>query len=737
MRVLLLALSLTLALPTFVAAQDDPGDAYLDAAARELVRQARARRVTTDRRIQSYQTDAVERVSVGLRVGIGEKLLYRRETASRIDWKRDGPVNIEVVGAREVLPAVSARPQVPFDLARYVPHLAFDPIDSEMLLRFDTTVIRHPLAAGSETHYRFGSGDSTVIQLPDGRAVRLLELRIIPRRRDEHLIRGSFWLDAETHAVVQAYFRLSRDIAVRDGDAPPFLNPIGAELDYIAIDYGLWDLRWWLPRTVAARGVMQAGMIRMPMSYERRYEQYQIQGDTTATAPVPGEAPVMDTRPCRPPPIRMTIAVGREGPPDTTSARFRRMRARQAARDSVIAERRRAAGADSAQICDRQFTVTMADTASLLNSTRLPVSIYDSDTEIIDAEELRAIADRVGQIPEPPWQLTSPLLQWGLKGPGLVRYNRVEGLSLGARTLLDLGRIETDGEVRFGFADKDVGGELGVTHKGDDARLRVAGYHRLDVVDFTGSPFSLTSSLNALLFGSNDVGFFRASGAELRITPPSARTQWYELRLFAERQRGVVKNTDFSLWHVIKDDRVFRENPGADAADQIGGVLRLRTSLGVDPRTPRTTAQLELHGETGDYDFLRPRLTLRTSVPLTTGLAIGAEIEGATTFGDGTVQRAWHIGGSSTVRGYSTSALLGNAFWRARLELGLGLPIVRLTPFADAGWAGRREDIEYSTPLRALGIGASFMDALIRIDVAKALDQQRGWKLHVYLNSVL
>src|SRR5690606_12229301 len=155
---------------------------------------ARARRLTTDRRIESYRTTAAERLTMGLSLGIGEKLLYRREMVSRIDWGRDGPVGIEVLAAREVLPPFSGAGPLPAVLAGYRPRLAFDPVDAEMLLRFDSTVVRHPLAAGSEAHYRFATGDSTVVRLPDGREVRLRELRIEPRRRDRHLISGSFWL---------------------------------------------------------------------------------------------------------------------------------------------------------------------------------------------------------------------------------------------------------------------------------------------------------------------------------------------------------------------------------------------------------------------------------------------------------------------------------------------------------------------------------------------------------------
>jgi hypothetical protein len=177
------------------AGAQEPADAYVNDDARTLVRLARLRRNTVDRRIEAYGTTARERFSVGLHAGIGEKLVYRRETVTRIDWQRDGPVALDVLAMREVSPLFDAEPEVPLDMSAELLRLAFDPVESEMLLRFDTTGIRHPLTEGSEAQYRFEAGDTTVIRLPDGRAVRLRELRFIPRRRDPHLIHGSFWLE--------------------------------------------------------------------------------------------------------------------------------------------------------------------------------------------------------------------------------------------------------------------------------------------------------------------------------------------------------------------------------------------------------------------------------------------------------------------------------------------------------------------------------------------------------------
>jgi hypothetical protein len=95
LRPLLIALLLLDAGAAAAAAQ---ADAYADPLARELVARARERRTLEDRRIQSYRTTATERISAGLKLGIGERLLYRRETASIVDWSRD-TVRIHVVGA--------------------------------------------------------------------------------------------------------------------------------------------------------------------------------------------------------------------------------------------------------------------------------------------------------------------------------------------------------------------------------------------------------------------------------------------------------------------------------------------------------------------------------------------------------------------------------------------------------------------------------------------------------------
>lgn len=732
MRLVLPVLILiTIAAP---AAAQQPADAYADATAAALVRDARARRLLIDRRIEAYETTARERMSVALSAGIAERLLFRRESVSRIHWTPD-TVRIDILAAREVLPPVQGAPQIPAGLSGYMPVLAFDPVDSEMLLRFDSTVIRHPLASGSEQHYRFAAGDSTVIQLPGGRVVRLRELRIQPRRRSPRLISGSFWLDMDTHAVVQAYFRLSKGFEESDGGGPPFLRPMRAEIDYVAIEYGLWELRWWLPRIVAATGVFQAGRLRMPLEYHRRYEDYSVTGDTAAALPVADDA-LLAERPCRPRgsfTVNVSVGTSSDG---ATEARADSALQRRARADSARA-RRSAVQQDTARVCDRPFIVTRQPDSLMMSSAHLPAEIYSDDEPLISDEELRSIVDRVRDLPVPPWRLGRPVVQLPHQGPGLLRYNRVEGLSLGVRALMDLGIAAADAELRFATGPRELFGEVGVARAGQRLDTRLAAYRRVGVVDISTQPFSLGSSAAALLLGRDDADYFQATGGEVILRPPVARSQGYELRLFAEAQRALARVTDFSAMNLIDSDRTFRDNLAAQPAEQIGASLRLVTSGGYDPGALRWGAEAVLHGETGDYRFLRPSARMRATRPLLPRLWLGAEAAAGTTLGSAPVQRRWQIGGAATLRGYGAAAITGDTYWRGRAEIGAGLPLVRLAFFGDAGWAGARDDLTAGRPLRSVGIGLGFLDGMLRFDVARGIDAPRSWRVHMQMDGVM
>ena len=704
------------------AAQDD---AYRDPHARELVRLARARRAVVDTRITGYQVTARERISARMSVMGIEKLLFRRETASRIDWSRD-TVRVEVIGAREVIPAVRAGAEriSPDNIAGAAMAIAFDPADPEMLIRFDSTVIRNPLAAGSEAHYRYSSGDSLSIRLPNGRGVRILELRIAARRADPHLINGSFWLDSETHAVVRVGFRQSRPFSTAKPGVTVVMPEAGAELDYVAIDYGLWDRRWWLPRSVAARGVAHFSGRRFPLSYERTYEGYRVAGDTLAAAPTRQSAPLGSA--AEPPRCRRTIRgsinIGTSVRSDSSwEAAWDRELARMAAGDTAKSD------SAAAPKCTQAFVVTRAPGTDLVSGPAFPAGIYDEKEGAVSEQELRTLAELVRDLPGTPWSVGRPGVR--LLSPELVRFNRVEGLSLGARASLPLGPAELRGELRAGTTG-EIGARLAGIHSTAALRSEVAAYRGLEAVAVAAQPFSLASSASALLLGRDENDYFRATGAELRLSPAATRRQRWDVRLFAEHQQAVRARTELSLRGALDNDFDVRDNVVAQRLDQAGATLRLRAARGDDPARLRTRAELELHGETGGATFGRPLLRLGAEGPIAGGVGYGVSLAGGTGFGEVPVQRLWQIGGATTVRGHDAASMRGETLWLARAELTRGAPMMRLSLFGDAGWSGDSADLWDARPLRGVGAGVSLLDNLLRVDLAHGLGGG-GFRLHL------
>ncbi len=718
MRSLLFLALLLTALPAF--AQDD-------ARGRELLRLARARRAVVDNRITAYEVTAHERISARLAVLGTERLLFRRETAARINWNRD-TVRIELLGAREAVPVASARAQLPSpDIASSVTALAFDPSDPEMLVRLDSTSIRNPLSEGSEAHYRFTAGDSLTIRIPGGRMVRILELRIAARRADPTLINGSFWLDSETHAVVRAGFRQSRPYSSRGSGVSALAPEVGGELDYVAIDYGLWDRRWWLPRTVVARGIARVGGTRLPLAYERRYEGYTVQGDTLATLPAREAGSAAAEPRCRRR-IRVSIDIGDNPRSDSSWNEAWRREADHVARGDS------AANGAVGGTCGATFLVKRAEGVDLVAAPSLPGSIYEEGEGAVREEDLRALADLVDDIAGAPWTVGRPSVQ--VLTPELVRFNRVEGLSLGARAVLPLGPAELRGELRAGTTG-EIGARISGIHSTAALRREVALYRGLEPVQMASQPFSLGSSLSALVLGRDENDYFRGTGAEVRLSPAATRRQRWDVRLFAERESPVSAQSDLSLRGLIDGGFDPRENVAADRLYQAGATLHLRGARGDDPARLRTRAELELHGETGDRSFVRPLLRLGAEGLIGAGLGYGLSVAGGSGFGDVPVQRLWQIGGVTSVRGHDAASMRGEAVWLSRAELTRGTTGARVSLFGDAGWAGERGEITNGRPLKGVGVGLAFLDNLVRLDLARGLGSGGGWALHLRMGGGL
>lgn len=703
---------------------------YLDARAGELVRMARERRLVADVSVESYKALTKERMSAGLRGIRRDRLLYRREVAGRLEWTRNGQGKIEILGAREVVPVAIKNVQIPSDLDSYMPHLAFDPADNQMLIGWkDNEFVRHPLAPDAERYYQYRTGNITTMQLPDGKVVRLIELEVIPRTVDPHNISGSFWLDEETHGVVQAAFKLSRDIdIIRDMEdeddeddedlkhMPGFLKPMTAAVDYVTINYGLYDLKWWMPRSVLFEGMVRVGVMKMPMQYERTYSNYEIVGS---------DKPV----------IKLQAELEK---PDTSKAATDSCRNKMSVNVNIGGDKpnENRAGTRTVQ-CGRWAVTIPNDTALLLNSPELPPDIFATGEELVPESELREIAGRIEKLGGGPRMLPSPVPDYSLLSVSNARYNRIEGLSVGPKGTVDFGAFKISGSARIGFADWEPNVELGVTKPFEDHTLTVNGYRRLNAMDPWARPFSFGASLSALLFGRDDADYYRSLGAEVIAEPSASSSHWYTLRLYTQKETAATTETNASLRRVFNGSFAFRPNLTADEITVSGGELTLRWNHGLDPDGLRFSGDLYSNGGIGTEKFARSALTLRASFPLLSSVSGALEASAGLTSKDAPLQHRWYLGGANSLRGYAGSVISGEAFWRGRAEIGYGMPAIKLVGFSDVGWAGTRDQYDVGKPLLSAGVGASMLDGIVRFDVARGLREPKGWSAMLYFDAAL
>ena len=65
-----------------------------------------------------------------------------------------------------------------------------------------------------------------------------------------------------------------------------------------------------------------------------------------------------------------------------------------------------------------------------------------------------------------------------------------------------------------------------------------------------------------------------------------------------------------------------------------------------------------------------------------------------------------------------------------RTDVGLEYGAARPGVFADFGWVGDRDRWrDVGRPLAGVGVGSSFMDGLIRADVARGIYPAKRWRL--------
>ncbi|HEY1951672.1 MAG TPA: hypothetical protein VGG76_02610, partial [Gemmatimonadaceae bacterium] len=522
--------------------------------------------------------------------------------------------------------------------------------------------------------------------------------------------------------LVRAVYRMAQEMDIMavaneekdandpDDDIPrwvkPMITPMRANVSAITVEYGLHEGRFWLPRSQTIEGEAQVSFMHVPFKLEQRYSYESVNGEE----PMPAVAfAVADTA------------------RDSVSRAARRDRRATECKTGTVRTTMRSNRDEGMPILVR----VPCDSVALAHSPDLPKSIYDEGEQVFGSAEREALVSEALTLgAQPGFNPQKASISWGLP---FTRFNRIEGLSSAVAVDEVLGNgYSTHALFRLGAADLSPNGELSIDRT--DGRRKIGGgvYRRLVASNDWGDPLGFSSSVSALFFGRDEGFYYRTWGAELKSEKDYGLiTSW---RLFGEQQFGATVHTDFSIAHPggVKGGLT---NIEAVKGQVVGLGLEHHSSLGLDPHGFRALTDIKLEGAAGSFDYTRGSL----QTTLSHGLG---GLDGALTVGGGTsggalpIQKQFFLGGVGTVRGQRAGAEIGDSFWMSSLELGSRSVGFRKIVFGDLGWAGSRTSFSHpGRPLSGAGVGASFMDGLIRVDLAKGIYPEKSLRANLYLEA--
>ena len=747
--------------------QVGPDSAFVDSVARQLHAAAVANWKKVDESLRSYTARIEQRMAAAVRTPLKDRVVYRSESAMRVLWQRDaGPVT-QVLGTRSSYPGrdsgararnfrwLSEIPfEKPFDPSgdRLLFGLAKEAPDSgEAVVRARTEIrnlgivgaaddfwFAHPLTENAGADYRFRSGDTLTLSFPDGSRLKAVQLDILPREADPHLISGTLWIEPGSGALVRAVYRLARpldmirDMELEPGESgpppfPPMLRPLTMDVAFVSVTYGLWEDAVWMPRAMRMEAEIGVGaLVRFPVSFEMSYR---IE----------------------------SVVVGQSEAADASAAFI----AQSLERDDGV----------SYEVVDRTvwgegpggMVIVPTDPEVAANSPHLPPPIWNEAVGFQTGADRERFVAALAALPEATSStaIGRLTLDWPWTREGLLRYNRVEGLAVGTRLKAALGRrLSLAATGGLGLADLRPKARVALERSTGLRRLSLASFHELRATDAAGRYLGLGNSARALFLGRDYGDYYQSTGAELTWRPPALAPESFSFRVYGERQTTVETEAAFAVFRAFSDDWSFRPNPIVDDIEEAGAELLLSPWWGGEPSGAQFGLDLHVQGatwrpflkglsegresstdDTGD-DYVRASAIVRTVVPLFSGTGalwrLGAEAGAGTGWGEVPAQRAWPLGGAATLRGFRPGTVSGTTFLRGRLELARATDELGASFFGDAGWAGDRTAFGTGDVLYGVGLGVTILDGLLRVDLARALNgSDPKLRVHVHVDAIM
>ena len=343
---------------------------------------------------------------------------------------------------------------------------------------------------------------------------------------------------------------------------------------------------------------------------------------------------------------------------------------------------------------------------------------------------MHSVSDTITQVGD--WQAAEEKsklprsFRWGPQRPDLLRYNRVEGLSVGIRAQgrpeSPLGPISVIGTASLGLANLKPNLRLNFARETLEDEITFSGFHELTAIVERDGHLKLGNSITALVAGRDDGDYYQRSGVSLEWARSSVQQTSLRVRLFGEHHRPAEIESDFTIWGLINENSEWRPNIRVDAGWFLGSSIEFASKWGSDPRFFQGRMFGSLESGVGTTEYVRAGLQGSLDVPIVRDTRISLEAGVGTSVGRLPIQRGWYIGGPSTLRGFPPRVLGGSRFARVRAGVIRSFSFGDISFFSDGAWVPYHHHFEgeaddYGT-LFSVGSGLSVLDQLIHLDAS-------------------
>jgi hypothetical protein len=658
-----------------------------------LLDRAAARRAANDSTLRAWSAEATGTlqflVDLG-DLGLGARVVKVDQLATLLQWRQPGVSDQRIVGRRDtlVLPA-----DVGFYRDRY--GVITNNLGDRVVLGDGNDVrdLPHPLSPAGRSRHSFALADSLALALPDGRRVEVYELLVRPRAPDAAAMVGSLYVAKATGDVVRLAVTFTR-AAILDAR----IERLSLVLENLLVEG-----RYWLPFRQQVEVVRVATWLDFP-----------ARGIVRARWDVCCHDVIADTATRELPPLPRDGAVLLANP------------------GTVVRQ------APAGELAQHEWTSPIA-------------RVLDPGDALATDEETREVEARAEELVQARMMDRTTRGLAGQRLSDFARFNRVEGAALGVGARLPLAPAWSTGlQLAYGFSDQVVKARLDVRWRPRAALALQAFGERIyrdasDVPETSG----VRSSLSALLVADDNVDPYEVEGGGVAAEVELGVRTRLDVTASYERQSPLAVNaTPWSGEFGPTIPALELETARLEAvlqrglvAGPLGGMWTWRLAARAGFVTPRSGAPDGAYGRLAGSAAWQRRIGAPTLV-----LAASA---GAVTGGVVPSQDLLRFGGITTGPGYSFHSFAGRLAWSQRAELRVPVPFPSVTLFTYGRTPPHMTLAPYGHLVciaersggddgcyPSVGLGATFLFDLLRLDAAYGFRADGGWKFGVDVGRV-